>query len=512
MCSELPPGAHIGVMAEENPDVVRTDPVTGRSQVDYSRVDLDALPEKKALGPWASAAVRPIAKGVAALPLLAMDAGVAARNLVTGGNYEHPSTMFNRALDSYTTTPEGIGKGAEFVSSALVGARAVPNPTAAAQAPAGFARPAANMTQQVLREGRQAGYVAPPATAPNPSVLARTMEGVAGKLSTAQSASTRNQAVTNRLARRAVGLADNAPLTRESLSAVRAQAGRVYEQIARSGDIAADSQYIDDLAQLSRNSDEIAKDFPELGAAASHEIRQLTDGLLKDRFAARSGMELLKELRKQASNNTTGAAAADPAKRALGYAQREAASAVEDLVMRNLAARGNPQLAQAFNQARTTIARAHDVESALNESTGNVAAQTMGRLAKKGKPLSGDLEMIARFSRAFPKATQEVNQSFLGLSPLDYAVGGLSTTAGLAAGHGMASVLPALVLPTARVGARAALMSGPMQRGAAGLPGAGVPPSATRAIAAMAPVTSFGFEDSQLERQRRVAEMLRGQP
>lgn len=85
--------------------------------------------EEKLLGPWASAAIRPFAKGIAAAPLLAMDAGVAARNLIMGENYEHPSQMFNRALDSYTTTPEGLGKVAEFVSSGLVGAGALPNPT-----------------------------------------------------------------------------------------------------------------------------------------------------------------------------------------------------------------------------------------------------------------------------------------------------------------------------------------------------------------------------------------------
>src|SRR6185437_6226932 len=73
-----------------------------------------------ALGPWASSIVRPLAKGVAALPLMAMDAGVGTRNLVenlsngvtptladfnpfakTGGTpqpYELPSSMFNRAL------------------------------------------------------------------------------------------------------------------------------------------------------------------------------------------------------------------------------------------------------------------------------------------------------------------------------------------------------------------------------------------------------------------------------
>jgi hypothetical protein len=112
---------------------------------------------------YLSAAARPIIKGVASLPLLAMDAGVAARNLGEnlgkgvmpkladfnpfareGGSpmpNELPSTEFNRQLNTYTRPPEGLGKGAEFVSSVLAGSRLPLTPTPAQMAPAGFVRP-----------------------------------------------------------------------------------------------------------------------------------------------------------------------------------------------------------------------------------------------------------------------------------------------------------------------------------------------------------------------------------
>lgn len=111
---------------------------------------------------YLSAAVRPVVKGVSSLPLFAADTGVAARNLIenlsdgvmptaadfnpfakTGGSpqrYELPSTQFNRALDTYTRPPEGLGKGAEFVSSVLVGSRLPLTPTGPA-VPSGFVRP-----------------------------------------------------------------------------------------------------------------------------------------------------------------------------------------------------------------------------------------------------------------------------------------------------------------------------------------------------------------------------------
>lgn len=117
----------------------------------------DALDFAKNLG---SAAIRPIVRGVTSLPMLAMDAGVAARNLgtnlsngvmptladfnpfaKTGGSpqpYELPSTEFNRKLDTYTRPPEGfVGKGSELVSSVLAGAR-LPLTPQGPQAPRNF--------------------------------------------------------------------------------------------------------------------------------------------------------------------------------------------------------------------------------------------------------------------------------------------------------------------------------------------------------------------------------------
>lgn len=121
----------------EFPDDMSDDDIATAIKAQSSAAQPAAPAEEKALGPWASAIVRPLAKGLGALPLMAMDAGVGTRNALTGENYEHPSEMFNRALDSYTTVPEGAGAAAETVSSILAGG-ATGAPTAAARAPAGF--------------------------------------------------------------------------------------------------------------------------------------------------------------------------------------------------------------------------------------------------------------------------------------------------------------------------------------------------------------------------------------
>jgi len=120
-----------------------------------------ATPEEKPLGAWVSAAVRPIAKGLSALPLMAADTGVGIRNFAqmmanpqegaspwetfTGEKPSKftpaplPSQMANEALNATTTEPTGWGKAGEFVNSALAGGVGGA-PQAAAQAPAGFTR------------------------------------------------------------------------------------------------------------------------------------------------------------------------------------------------------------------------------------------------------------------------------------------------------------------------------------------------------------------------------------
>jgi hypothetical protein len=89
-----------------------------------------------------SAFIRPVAKGVAALPLMAMDAGIGARNLIGDaynkavGNpatpdYDSATSMFNQSLDQYTqASTTTTGKLAEGASTLLAGAGA---PAAAAR-------------------------------------------------------------------------------------------------------------------------------------------------------------------------------------------------------------------------------------------------------------------------------------------------------------------------------------------------------------------------------------------
>ncbi|MFM7012459.1 MAG: hypothetical protein ACKO0Z_24550 [Betaproteobacteria bacterium] len=299
-----------------------------------------------------------------------------------------------------------------------------------------------------LKEAQQAGYVVPPSTT-NPTVTNGVIESVAGKAQTQQAAAVKNQQVTNRLARKALGLGENTPLNKSVLNSVRSKAGNVYKAIEATGEIAVDGQYVDDLAAITNSIDDVAKDFPDLNLNNNEQINSLVDGMLQDRFSAKSAVELTKQLRKAASGNLSGANATDPAKRALGYAQRDAAAAVEDQLVRHLESVGSGGLAQRFDDARKLVAKTYSVESALNEGTGNVVAAQLGSQLKRGKPLSGELELVAKFARSFDKAAQEIKTS-PGVSAVDAIVGGI----------GGATINPSLfAIPVARIGARSAITS-----------------------------------------------------
>lgn len=435
----------------------------GESTGEWWKKELAALTRPENWKRQAKLAGRSVIEGIESLPMMAMDMGVAGRNLVTGSNYQLPSEMNKEALNTVLPHPKTASeKVAGFVESVLAGSR-LPAPTVAKGAPEGFVSPAVSPAQQLLREAQEAGYKVPPASASG-SMVAKGIESVAGKTSVAQAASAKNQEVTNELARQALKLENGEPITPELLHGIRQTAGKVYAEIADSGDIIPDAKYLDDLSQLGRGADEVAQAFPGANVGATKQISELVDSLLQDKFSSKAAMQYLRELRKMASGNLSGINAADPAKKALGMAQREAAGTLEEMVMRHLVNNGMEETAQAFDGARKAIAVSYTVENALNESTSNVIAGKLGQQLARGKPLSGELELAAKFSRAFPKASKEITESMPGASPLDWSLGGI-LSAVLKTPY---TLLMAGVRPTAR----AIALSDPVQRS---LTGAAIP-------------------------------------
>lgn len=301
-----------------------------------------------------------------------------------------------------------------------------------------------------LNAARDAGYVVPPTQA-NPSILNRVVEGVSGKIQTGQSASLKNQPVTNKLAREALGIPEDVPITKEVLNDIRKEAGKAYDVVRGAGIIKADPQFGADLAKITAKYEGAAKDFPEL---AKNEIGDIVKSINKPEFSADSAIDAISILRDKSSS------AYAKGDKSVGSAFKQTAQAMEDALERHLVAAGDDAAIKTFRDARQLIAKTYSVESALNGS-GNVNAQKLAGQLKKNKPLSGELKSIGEFAEQFPKAAQNVDQvgSLPGISPLDVATAAISHNP---AGWAMLTGRPLL---------RSLQLSQPYQKGIQSLPG-----------------------------------------
>ena len=305
------------------------------------------------------------------------------------------------------------------------------------------AQQAANTVRDAtLKTAQDAGYVLPPSQV-NPSTLNRVAEGFAGKLTTAQNAAFKNQNVTNNLVRQNLGIPTDAPLTVDTLQAVRNEAGKAYEALKGMPTMAADSEYANAL-------DKIATQY-DLGHGGMKSLRNSqVEGLLQDAATPAinpaNAVEFLKNLREQGFANTGPMAKA--ADKTLGRAQLGIANAVEDLMDRSLSDQGSPELLDAFRAARMQIAKTYTAQKAINPGTGNIVASKLAGMLKKGAPLSGEMKTAAQVASAFPAATKEITTSLPQLSPLDY-MGGILT--GSATGNPLAA-LSTFARPAVRAG------------------------------------------------------------
>jgi hypothetical protein len=388
----------------------------------------------------AGRALRMGGQAVAALPLAAMDAGVAVRNmlepkpqqnlsgLITGqqpkqDQYQLPSEMWNENLNKIIPAPQDLaGKVSEIVGSAVLSSR-IPVPSAAQQAPAAFQRPVSQAIT-TLKEAQKLGLVVPPATS-NPNAVNRVLEGAAGKLTTAQAAAAKNRAALTNVAKRHIGLPEDAPLTMESIKAVRAEAGKAYEVVRQAGRINSDTEYRAALINLFSKHEGAAKDFGKL--AKNQDVDDIFTSLNQKSFDADSAVDMISILRDKADDAFRAGSSQT------GKAYREASKILEGAIERHLKNGGkqSAEMLKSFRDARTLIAKTYSVEKAFNQSTGYVSGTKLAQQLAKGKPLSGELRTAAKFAQAFPKAARDLNESLPGISPLDfYGAGGVAAVSG----------------------------------------------------------------------------------
>jgi hypothetical protein len=324
-------------------------------------------------------------------------------------------------------SPEESGKtGLDFYKeqakeSAIGGAFGV-IPSAAEKL--GFAlrgKPQTADVTQAVDKARSLGYVMPP-TQVNPSPINQALEGISGKAATAQNASARNQAVTNKLAAQALGLGDDAVLNRDTLENIRKVAGQSYENLGLSGTIKTSTKYIQALNDIAKDAVKAQKGFPN---AKPSEVIELVESLKSPTFDVSAAMSKINLLRGDADK------AFRQGDSALGRANRKAAEVLENTIEAHLGNTKQTDLLDKFRDARQLIAKTYSVEKAVNPVTGTVDAKKLAAQLSRGKPLTGELKDVAEFSARFPKATQttEAMGSLPQFSPIDYIAGGMGSLA-----------------------------------------------------------------------------------
>lgn len=285
---------------------------------------------------------------------------------------------------------------------------------------------------KTLQESRKLGYVVPPSQVSS-SVTGNAVEGMVARTApTERVASIKNATVTNRVVKRDLGLTPTQPVTDATFEALRKDAGQAYDAVKKSGvQIKPDKEFEAALEKL-KTSDygTASKEYGEL--LGNEQVDKLVAGINKE-ASPTAAVEMVKELRRRATKNLK--AWDDLEKQDLGYAQRAAAGALEDLIGRSLEGAGKGKLVGAWKEARTTIAKVYDAEAAWDGS--NFSAKELAKLKERGAPLSGGMEQAAEFARHFPRAAQDVTKlpQKSGFSQYDAWLGGGGAAAAAAMGH-----------------------------------------------------------------------------
>ena len=311
-----------------------------------------------------------------------------------------------RAATGVSAVGAGAGGAGQMVTEAtgepLLGAAtsmALPGlviSNAQARQAAAQARQQQNAVRDLtVRTGQAEGYVIPPGNV-NPNVQNVLLERMAGKTRIQQEAAVQNQQVTDRLARRAVGIGENDPLTRANMQQVRRdEYTRGYEPLNRVGPVQTDQTFDAALNTVLAAYTGPGRSFP---GAIPAPVRDLVQNYRVGQFDSADAIAATRTLRDQAAGNIR--AGGDNA--AVGLAQRAIGNAIEDQIERSLQTAGNPNaqaMLEQFRASRQRMAVSHAVEDAIVADGGSVNARQLANdLQTRGRYFTGDLALIAGFA------------------------------------------------------------------------------------------------------------------
>lgn len=340
-------------------------------------------------------------------------------------------------------TGAALGGGAQYGLGKVAG---VLGDRVASLEATGAAQKAANAVKDdAIAEARGLGYKTIPSVS-NGSMLGRIVEGASGTAKAKQLFSVQNQELTDSFVRKAFSLPEAAPISKETMQAVRTEAVQAgYDPIRQIPRMSVDQTFKNDIRALTSRADNASKDF---GAVVASDVKPLADQLNKVKsFTGDSAVDAVAVLREKASDLYA------QGNKTLGSAYRKASEAIEAQIERGLANKQGAPLIKDFRDARARIAQTFDVEKALREGQGHVDAVALGRIwAKNPKRMSGEIAQIGKAAAAMPDVMQVPKAGWN--APVSALDSGGSVFASILSGH----ALPLMYGP-ARAGLRYGLLS-----------------------------------------------------
>jgi hypothetical protein len=269
----------------------------------------------------------------------------------------------------------GMGTTAQTIGGLIGGAAG-----GLAVAPKSLEAPVLAPKEKTIKQSIEAGYQIPPTQAGG-TKFQKFLETMGGKPKTEQDAQFHNQEITNKLAKKYIGLSESDNLGTDAIQAVKEKYNPVYEQVSK----------LPSITQTEKQTVSGALGVPKEQTVQNviPSGRQLLDDLKQTRADSKGYWDFWKR---------TGDPAAQ--KQALQFDSKanQLESQLEELAKYHK----KPDLINELKNARRELAKAHTVNKAMNPATGDISANVFKSMLGK-VPLSGEAKTIADFASGFGK-------------------------------------------------------------------------------------------------------------
>ena len=254
----------------------------------------------------------------------------------------------------------------------------------------------------IARKARDRGLLLPPTQA-NPSILNQALEGLAGSPLTLKKISVNNQPKLQSMAKEALAIPENSPLSYDTIRAQRLLAGEQgYEPIRTTGRVAADQRYYDTLLDVAKPYTNAEREFGKLTPSGKRVVAAIQNAW-QPAFDASAAVDQVRHLRDLADQLTRG----ENKDIKGGNAIKRVAGAIDDQLSRHLIEIGaSPEVIENYLGSRRFIAQSYLIEKALLPDETLDASVLAKEMKKNPRLLTGNLREIAEFATEFPHAVQ----------------------------------------------------------------------------------------------------------